>query len=190
MAVITQKTAIETWRLAFNALDSDFRTGKTVRTLLSAVDNGGLGSLSYNTLTGEINYTGPSNSDIRSLFSVGPGIIQYDSATGQFTSISFSTATYTTEGIAKFDSADFTIAAGLVSVKPLSINTGDIVNAAVTGAKIASATITGSNISSTTITGSNLANSTVTSSKLASAVTLIIYNSAGSAVKTLYGAGS
>jgi hypothetical protein len=35
-----------------------------------------------------------------------------------------------------------------------------------------------------------LKSAVITSAKLASAVTLIIYNSAGSALKTLYGAGS
>lgn len=160
MAIINKNTSIETWRLAFNALDSDFRTGKTVRSLISSFDAGGLGALSYNQINGVITYTGPSNSDIRSLFSTGTGIIQYDSATGQFTSTAFGTASYDSEGIAKFDSSDFTIAAGSVSIKTSSINTGDIANGA------------------------------VNSGKLASVVSLIIYNSAGAAVKTLYGAGS
>jgi hypothetical protein len=150
MAIINKDTSIETWRLAFNGLDSDFRSGKTVRTLISSFDAGGLGSLSYNQINGVITYTGPSNSDIRSLFSTGAGIIQYDSATGQFTSTAFGTASYDSEGIAKFDSSGFTITNGSVSIKAGSIS----------------------------------------STKLTSAVSLVIYNSAGAAVKTLYGAGS
>ena len=47
--------------------------------------------------------------------------------------------------------------------------------------------ITGSGTTSIT---TSLAANTVTSTELSGAVALIIYNSAGTAVKTLYGAGS
>ena len=52
-----------------------------IRGAFSVIDNGGDGSLSYNSGTGVITYTGPSASDIRSHFS-GTGLIAYNSGTG------------------------------------------------------------------------------------------------------------
>jgi len=46
------------------------------------------------------------------------------------------------------------------------------------------------NVANAGIDSAAVQNNAITSAKLASAVTLIIYNSAGTAVKTLYGAGS
>ena len=48
----------------------------------SATDAGGLGSFTYT--DGVYTYTGPSDADIRSLFSVASGNLSYDSNTGQF----------------------------------------------------------------------------------------------------------
>ena len=56
---------------------------------MSASDNGGLGSFSYNSSTGAYTYTGPSSSDIRGLVSHtdagGDGSFSYNSSTGVFT---------------------------------------------------------------------------------------------------------
>ena len=62
---------------------NQYFTDARARAAFSVQDNGGLGSLSYVQGTGSVEYTGPSNSDIRNLFSVS-GDISYDSATGQF----------------------------------------------------------------------------------------------------------
>lgn len=53
------------------------------RAAISAVDNGGFGSLSYNNVTGQIDFTGVSSSEIRSLFNAS-GDLGYDTGTGVF----------------------------------------------------------------------------------------------------------
>ncbi len=66
-----------------------YHTTARVRAALSADDNGGLGSFSYNSSTGAYTYTGPSNADIRGLVSHtdagGDGSFSYNSSTGVFT---------------------------------------------------------------------------------------------------------
>ena len=53
-----------------------------VRALISHVDSGGDGSLSYNSTSGVITYTGPSAAEVKAHFSGGAGIT-FDSASGQ-----------------------------------------------------------------------------------------------------------
>ena len=60
-------------------------TNTRARAAVSVTDAGGLGSLAYNSSTGVITYTGPSNSDIRGLLSVASGSgLTYNSGTGEF----------------------------------------------------------------------------------------------------------
>jgi hypothetical protein len=54
-----------------------------VRSNVSGNDAGGLGSFTYTENTGVFEYTGPSNSDIRGLFSAS-GDLSYDDSTGAF----------------------------------------------------------------------------------------------------------
>lgn len=55
------------------------------RSAISVTDAGGDGSLSYNSSTGVITYTGPSGSDVRSYFSVAVGSgLTYNSTSGEF----------------------------------------------------------------------------------------------------------
>ena len=58
-------------------------TNARARTAIDALDAGGLGSFSYDNSTGVYTYTGPSNADIRALFS-GAGDLTYNSGTGEF----------------------------------------------------------------------------------------------------------
>lgn len=58
------------------------------------------------------------------------------------------------------------------------------------GGAVSEVQIQSAMIASGAVDSASLKPAVITSSKLASAVTLIIYNSAGTAVKTLYGAGS
>lgn len=61
----------------------------SARSVLSVTDAGGDGSLSYNSSTGVLTYTGPSASEVRAHVSAvdagGDGSFSYDSATGAFT---------------------------------------------------------------------------------------------------------
>ncbi len=60
-------------------------TNARARSAVSVTDAGGLGSLAYNSSTGVITYTGPSNSDIRGLLSIASGSgLTYNSSTGEF----------------------------------------------------------------------------------------------------------
>jgi len=159
MTQITSSDTFSEWIVQYNSLDSDFRSGGLTREALSVTDTGGLGSLAYNSTSGVITYVGASDSDVRNLFSVGSGLT-YDSATGQFDATVVNNASYSVLGIASFDSADFTVSAGAVTLKPLSVSSSEIQNGS------------------------------VTSTKLVSSVQFSVYNSSGSLVKTLYGAGS
>jgi hypothetical protein len=127
---------------------SDFRSK------ISVTDAGGDGSLSYNSTTGVITYTGPSASEVRAHFSAGEGIVLNN---GQ---ISVEDATSTNKGIASFTTEDFVVIDGAVYIKAFGITSGQI------------------------------ANDAVSRSKLKDEVELVIYNNAGTALKTLYGAGS
>jgi hypothetical protein len=60
-------------------------TDARARGAISVTDSGGDGSLSYNSGTGVITYTGPSASDARAHFSVASGSgLTYNSSTGEF----------------------------------------------------------------------------------------------------------
>lgn len=50
---------------------------------ISVTNAGGLGSISYDSATGEITYNGPSDANLRSYFSA-TSPLTYDSSTGQF----------------------------------------------------------------------------------------------------------
>jgi hypothetical protein len=167
---------------------NQYFTQARARTSISVTDAGGDGSLAYDNSTGVLTYTGPSAAEVRAHVSAvdagGDGSFAYDSSTGAFTYtgpsasevrahfsegegidissgvISGEDASTTNKGIASFNSSRFTVSSGAVDIA-----TGGIANA-------------------------QLGAGAVNSAKLASATTLIIYNSAGSAIKTIIGAGS
>ena len=161
----------------------------TARGGLTGVNSGtGFGDLSYDSTGGVFTFDRVTNTEIRSVFSVtdagGDGSFAYDSATGKYTYtgpsasevrahfsagegidlaagvISGEDASTTNKGVALFSSANFAVSGGTVTIKD-----GGIVEA-------------------------ELANDAVSADKLKSVQTLIIYNSGGSAIKTIYGAGS
>lgn len=141
------------------------------RTSVSVTDAGGDGSLSYSSATGVITYTGPSASEVRAKISVtdagGDGSLSYDNSTGVLT--------YTGPSASE-------VRAHLSAGARLSYSSGQF--------NVVDAGIDSAALGSLSVSTAKVQNGAITSGKLASAVTLIIYNSAGSALKTLYGAGS
>ena len=135
-----------------------------VRAHISVTDAGGDGSLSYNSTSGVLTYTGPSASEVRAHISAGEGI---DFASGV---ISGEDATTANKGIASFSSTNFSVSSGAVSIKALGVAESNLVDGSVSTNK--------------------LADDAVSRAKLKDEVGLVIYNSSGSALKTLYGAGS
>ena len=60
-------------------------TNARARGAVSVTDSGGFGSLAYDSSTGVITYTGPSNSDVRGTLSVASGNgLTYNASTGEF----------------------------------------------------------------------------------------------------------
>ena len=92
------------------------RADSDAKNAISVTDAGGDGSLSYDEATGVLTYTGPSASEVRAHITAGEGI---DIASGV---ISGEDATISNKGIASFDSNQFSITAGAVSIKADGIN--------------------------------------------------------------------
>lgn len=79
---------------------------------------------------------------------------------------------------------------GAANIIDGSIGTDELADSSITEAKLAHQSISTSQLGENAVTESKIANDAVTRAKLASEVQLIIYDSAGVAVKTLYGAGA
>ena len=192
----TGPSAAET-RAHFSAgTNTTFSTGSfsisnaTIRGKISATDAGGDGSLAYNNSTGVLTYTGPSASETRAHFSGGneititSGSIAHDDISrtdtsstdapgygGTFQAVT-SVSTNARGHVTAIDLGTITIPASdnTDTVYTHPNHTGDV---------------TSSGDGATTIT-----NDAVSRAKLKDEVALIIYNSSGTALKTLYGAGS
>lgn len=91
-----------------------YYTDARSRAAISVTDAGGDGSLSYNSSTGVITYTGPSAAEVRAHFTAGEGI---DISSGV---VSGEDATVSNKGIASFATANFTVASGAVSSKNIT----------------------------------------------------------------------
>jgi len=64
---------------------NEYFTNARARAAISVTDSGGDGSLSYNSTSGVITYTGPSASEVRAHFSVATGSgLTYNSTSGEF----------------------------------------------------------------------------------------------------------
>ena len=102
-----------------------YYTTARARGAISVTDAGGDGSLSYNSTSGVITYTGPSAAQVRAHFSAGAGI---DISNG---SISGENASTSNKGIASFDTTDFVVSSGAVSLRHSGVE--DIVGGMVSG---------------------------------------------------------
>ena len=76
-------------RARFDSALGDTTSRGTIRGYLNLVDAGGDGSLTYDSASGKLTYTGPSASEVRAHMNVidagGDGSFTYDSALGKFT---------------------------------------------------------------------------------------------------------
>jgi hypothetical protein len=89
-------------------------TNARARGAVSVTDSGGDGSLSYNSSTGVLTYTGPSASDVRAHFSAGTGITITNGAVAVDSTIA--TKTYA-------DNAATTAVANVIDTAPEALNT-------------------------------------------------------------------
>ena len=140
-------TAKNTLVAAINELDDRIDTDLDFRNKVSATDAGGDGSFSYNQTSGVFTYTGPSATEVRAHFSAGEGI---DISSG---SISGEDATTSNKGIASFNSTDFSVSSGAVSLAKDPVIT-------LTGAVTGSGTMT--NLGSVSIATTATADPTLT----------------------------
>ena len=86
-----------------NLYFTDARVTSPARQAISVTDAGGDGSLTYNSSTGAITYTGPSAAEVRAHFAAGTGVT-YTSGTGTF---AIGQAVGTTDSVT-FSGANFT----------------------------------------------------------------------------------
>jgi hypothetical protein len=89
-------------------------TDALARGSVSAIDNGGDGSFSYNSTTGEFSYTGPSAADVRAHISAGSGITITSGAIAVDSTIA--TKTYA-------DNAATTAVAAVIDAAPTTLDT-------------------------------------------------------------------
>ena len=145
----------------YNLIDSD----TDFRSKISVTDAGGDGSLTYNSTSGVITYTGPSATEVRAHFSAGTNTTY---ASGQF---SISDATIRSK-------ISVTDAGGDGSLSYNSTS-GVITYTGPSASEVRAHFSAGNGIA---ITSGSVA--------LKSVETFIIYDSAGTALRTLYAAGS
>lgn len=154
------------------------------RTSISLVNTQGDAAISYNPATGVITYNGPSGQSVAdALVGISPIVID---STGQ---VSITNATTSTRGAASFSSNNFAVASGVVTIKAAGVDSAAIGSLQVTTSKLANGAVTSSKLAANAVDFNAMADSAVGSNELRQAVQLIIYNSAGTPVKTLFGAG-
>ncbi len=202
----TGPSAAET-RAHFSAgTNTTFSTGSfnisntTIRGKVSVTDAGGDGSLAYNNSTGVLTYTGPSASETRAHFSGGTEI-GISSGTINHSNVS---RTDTTSTDAPSYGGTFEAVTGITTnarghvtaidvstvTIPASDNTDTVYTHPNHTGDVTSSGDGATTIANNAVTQDKMADDAVGSAELKSVVSLVIYNSAGTAVKTLYGAGS
>ena len=166
-----------------------------VRAHVSVTDAGGDGSLSYNSTTGVITYTGPSATEVRAHVSVtdagGDGSLSYNSTSGVLTYTGPS-ATEVRAHISVTDaggdgSLSYNSESGVITYTGPSASEVRAHLSAGTAITLSSGEIS---VTAGSIDTTQLTDDAVSRAKLKDEVGLVIYNSSGTALKTLYGAGS
>lgn len=102
-----------------------FHTEARSRASISVTDNGGDGSLSYNSTNGEISFTGPSATEVRAHFSGGTGV----SITGGVVAIGQAVGTSDTVQFTEVQSPALTHSGGTITIDPTDdgANTGEVI---------------------------------------------------------------
>ena len=166
----------------------------TIRGKISVTDAGGDGSLTYNSTSGVLTYTGSSDADIRARFSGGNEI----TITGGSIAHDDITRTNSTSTASPGYGETFDFVSSITSNSRGHITAVDVKTVtlpAIYSHPNHSGDVTSlgdgiTTIANNAITQDKMADDAVGADELKSVVSLIIYNSAGTAVKTLYGAGS
>ena len=205
LRTINFNSTVDQWRGQYNLLATDVGD----LSLLGTTHDSNL-VLAINELIGE--YDSASTIVLaRGSFSAGTGLL-YDSSIGRFSLntsannvITFAMMSDSSVGVSELRNNAVTtpkIASGAITtikfatgavdsaaLGPLSITTSKIQAGAVDSSAIGSLSVSTTKIQNNSITFDKMADSAVGSNELRQAVELIIYNSAGTALKTLYGAG-
>ena len=181
MSVISVQTSdtFEQWRVKTNnisALVGDIaQLVSGEGNLVTAINN--VRDIDVNiALTGEVTGSGTS-------LNLGNASIALTITNGSVVTAKIADSNVTTAKLA--DSAVTTI-----KIADSNVTTAKIADSNVTTIKIADSNVTTAKVADSNITTAKIANDNVTAAKLKSTVTLQILNSAGTALKTLYGAGA
>ncbi len=154
---------------AINELIGEFDSSAIV-TLARASLSAGTG-ITYSSSTGVIGLSIPANTITNTMMA--------DSAIG--------TAELRNDAVTTIKIADNSIT--FAKMADSSVGVSELRNDAVTTVKIANSAVTTDKLIDNAVTFAKMADSSVGSNELRQAVQLIIYNSSGTAVKSLYGAG-
>lgn len=190
---------------AINSVYALVDTDTDFRSKISVTDAGGDGSLTYNSTTGVITYTGPTDVEVRAHFSAGSGI-NIASGVISIPTNGIATSMITADAVTYAKLQNLTTGNRLLggtvagqTITEVVVQTDMVANNAVTyakmqdlttGMRVLGGTTNGQTITEVQVQTDMVADDAITRAKLASEVSLIIYNSAGTALKTLYGAGS
>ena len=137
-------------------VDSD-----SISDLFSATNTGtGFGTLSFDG-NGVYNFSKVTNDNIRSAISAGDGI---DITSG---SISGEDATTDNKGIAKFNTGNFSVTSGDVTIKAGGVDSDHLASNAVTSIKINGSAVTTAKINNSAVTTDKINNTAVTTAKVA-----------------------